>query len=362
MKLKALFATSVAMTLASPALAEGELNIYNWSDYIAEDTIEKFEKETGISVTYDVFDSNEVLEAKLLAGSSGYDIVVPSASFMARQIQAGVFQKLDKSKLANLSNLDPKIMSNVAEFDEGNEHGIVYLWGTTGVGYNEGKVAERLGDNAPTDSWALIFDPGNAEKLADCGISMLDAPTEVIPAAMNYLGLDPKSKNAEDFEKAADLIEKIKPHVRYFHSSQYINDLANGDICVTIGWSGDIFQARDRADEAENGNSISYVIPKEGALTWFDMMVIPADAKNVENAHKFLDFLMSPQITADITNYVWYASANTPALELIDQEILDDPGIFPSEAVKENLWVAPVYNAREDRAINRAWTRIKTGQ
>ncbi|MDJ0612981.1 MAG: polyamine ABC transporter substrate-binding protein [Rhizobiaceae bacterium] len=362
MKLKTILMATAAVAIASPAAAEGTLNIYNWSDYIAEDTIQKFEEKTGIKVTYDVFDSNEVLEAKLLAGSSGYDLVVPSASFMARQIQAGVFQKLDKSKLPNIKNLDSAIMGNVAEFDPGNEHGVVYMWGTTGIGYNEEKIAERLGDSAPTDSWALVFDEGNAAKLADCGISMLDAPTEIIPAAMNYLGLDPKSKNAEDFKKAADLLAKVKPHVRYFHSSQYINDLANGDVCVSVGWSGDIFQARDRADEAENGNTISYVIPKEGALSWFDMMVIPADAANVENAHKFLDFLMDAQITADITNYVWYASANIPALELIEQEILDDPGIFPPDDVKEKLWVAPVYEARADRAINREWTRVKTGQ
>ncbi len=362
MKLKTILMATAALAIATPAAAEGELNIYNWSDYIAEDTIKKFEEKTGIKVTYDVFDSNEVLEAKLLAGSSGYDLVVPSASFMARQIQAGVFQKLDKSKLPNITNLDPTIMGNVAEFDPGNEHGVVYMWGTTGIGYNEGKVAERLGDSAPTDSWALVFDEGNAAKLADCGISVLDAPTEIIPAAMNYLGLDPKSKNPDDFKKAADLLAKVKPHIRYFHSSQYINDLANGDVCVSVGWSGDIFQARDRADEADNGNAISYVIPKEGALSWFDMMVIPADAANTENAHKFLDFLMDAQITADITNYVWYASANTPALKLIDQEILDDPGIFPPDAVKEKLWVSPVYEARADRALNREWTRVKTGQ
>ena len=363
MKLKTILMATAAVAVATSAQAEDKvLNIYNWSDYIAEDTIEKFEKETGIKVTYDVFDSNEVLEAKLLAGSSGYDLVVPSASFMARQIQAGVFQKLDKSKLPNIKNMDGQIMGRVAEFDPGNEHAVVYMWGTTGVGYNEEMIAERLGDSAPTDSWDLVFNPDNASKLADCGISMLDAPTEIIPAAMNYLGLDPKSTNPEDFAKAAELLASVKPHVRYFHSSQYINDLANGDICVAIGWSGDIFQARDRADEAENGNTIAYVIPKEGALSWFDMMAIPADAKNAENAHKFLDFVMEPQITADITNYVWYASANEAAIDMIDQEILDDPGIFPPVEVQKKLWVAPVYDARTDRAINREWTRVKTGQ
>jgi len=362
MKLKTILMASAAFAVATQASAEGTLNIYNWSDYIAEDTIEKFEKETGIKVTYDVFDSNEVLEAKLLAGNSGYDLVVPSASFMARQIKAGVFQKLDKSKLPNLKNLDAGVMGNVANYDPGNEHAVVYLWGTTGIGYNEEKIKERLGEDAPTDSWELVFNKENAAKLEDCGISVLDAPTEMIPAAMKYLGLDPRSTSPEDFKKAADLLAEIKPHIRYFHSSQYINDLANGDICLTVGWSGDIFQARDRADEADNGVSINYVIPKEGALSWFDMLAIPADAKNAENAHKFINFVMDEQITADITNYVWFSSANTPALELIDQEILDDPGIFPPDEVKEKLWVAPVYDARTDRTVNREWTRVKTGQ
>jgi len=351
-----------AMTLCASAQEDKVLNIYNWSDYIAEDTIKKFEEETGIKVTYDVFDSNEVLEAKLLAGNSGYDLVVPSASFMARQIQAGVFQPLDRSKLSNFENMDDQIMSNVSEFDEGNKHAVVYMWGTTGVGYNEDKVTERLGEEAPTDSWSLVFDKDKVSKLADCGVTMLDAPTEVIPAAMNYLGLDPKSTNPEDFKKAGDLLAEIKPHVRYFHSSQYINDLANGDICVSVGWSGDIFQARDRADEADNGVTINYVIPGEGALQWFDMLAIPADAKHPENAHKFIDFVMRPEITADITNYVWYASANEPALKLIEQEILDDKGIFPTQEVSSKLYVAPVYDSRADRAINREWTRVKTGQ
>jgi putrescine transport system substrate-binding protein len=364
MKFRTVLMASAASMLVAPAFAEEEkvLNIYNWSDYIAEDTIEKFEEETGIKVTYDVFDSNEVLEAKLLAGSSGYDIVVPSASFMARQIQAGVFQKLDKSKLSNLENMDGQIMQNAGEYDPGNEHAVVYMWGTTGIGYNVEKVKERLGEDAPTDSLALIFDPANAEKLADCGISLLDAPTEIIPAAMNYLGLDPRSTDPEDFKKGAEAIAAIKPHVRYFHSSQYINDLANGDTCVAMGWSGDVFQARDRADEADNGVSISYTIPKEGALQWFDMLAIPADAKHPENAHKFINFVMDAQITADITNYVWYASANEKAIDLIDGEILEDPGIFPPDEVKEKLWVAPVYNAKQDRVLNREWTKAKTGQ
>ncbi len=356
-------ALAAAFAAAGAARAEEEkvLNVYNWSDYIAEDTIAKFEAETGIKVTYDVYDSNEVLEAKMMAGSSGYDVVVPTGDFLERQIAAGVYQKLDKSKLPNLKNMDPEIMAQAAHHDPDHEHSVVYLWGTTGLGYNVAKVAERLGDDAPTDSWALLFDPANAEKLADCGITLLDAPTEVLPAAMNYLGLDPQSTDKGDIEKGAELLMKIRPYVRYFHSSQYITDLANGDVCLSLGWSGDIFQARDRAAEADNGVEIAYVIPKEGALMWFDNLAIPADAPHPDNAHKFIDFVMDAQITADITNYVWYANANTASMPLVDPEITADKGIFPTEEAKKRLWTAKVYDARTDRAINRAWTQVKTG-
>ncbi len=338
------------------------LNVYNWSDYIAEDTIAKFEAQTGIKVTYDVFDSNEVLEAKMMTGSSGYDVVVPTGDFLERQIAAGVYMKLDKSKLPNLKNMDPDIMAKAAAHDPGNEHSVVYMWGTTGIGYNVAKVAERLGEDAPTDSWALVFDPENAAKLADCGITLLDAPTEMIPSAMNYLGLDPHSTSKADIEAGAELLMKIRPHVRYFHSSQYITDLANGDVCLSIGWSGDVFQARDRADEAGNGVEISYVIPKEGALMWFDNLAIPTDAPHPDNAHKFINFIMDPQIAADITNYVWYANANAASLPLIDKEITSDPGIYPTPEAKKKLWTNKAYDAKTDRIVNRAWTKVKTGQ
>ncbi|WP_339951379.1 polyamine ABC transporter substrate-binding protein [uncultured Albimonas sp.] len=347
---------------AAQAQEEPVLNVYNWSDYIAEDTIEKFEAETGIKVTYDVFDSNEVLETKLMAGSTGYDIVVPTGDFLARQIAAEIYQPLDKSKLPNLENMDPELMGRLEAWDPGAEHAVVYMWGTTGIGYNVAKVEERLGADAPTNSWALIFDEANAAKLADCGITLLDAPTEIISAAMNYLGLDPRSTETEDIEKAEALLKTISPHVRYFHSSQYINDLANGDVCLSVGWSGDVFIARDRADEADNGVEIAYVIPDEGALLWMDTLAIPADAPHPENAHKFINFVMDAQITADITNYVWYANANTASLPLVDEEITSDPGIFPTEAAKKKLWTAVVYDARTSRTVNRAWTSIKTGQ
>ncbi|MEL6424154.1 MAG: polyamine ABC transporter substrate-binding protein [Pseudomonadota bacterium] len=354
----ALLAVSAGQTLAQDQV----LNVYNWSDYIAEDTIAKFEAETGVKVNYDVYDSNEVLEARLFAGNTGFDIVVPTSDFLRRQIEAGIYMPLDKSKLPNLANMDPAIMASAAAYDEDNEHAVIYMWGTTGIGYNVEKVTELLGEDAPTDSWALVFDPANAEKLASCGLSMLDAPTEMLPAAMNYLGLDPRSTDRADFEQAAELLASVRPHVRYFHSSQYINDLANGDVCVSIGWSGDVFQAMARAEEAENGVEVAYVIPNEGALQWFDMMAIPADAPNPDLAHEFINFVMDAQITADITNYVWYANGNAASMPLVDEEIKSDPGIFPTDEAKEGLWGAAVYNARTDRIVNRLWTQVKTGQ
>ena len=351
------------MALATTVSAQAEaLNVYNWSDYIAEDTIAKFTEATGIDVNYDVYDSNEVLEAKMLAGSSGYDVVVPTSDFLQRQIMAGVYQKLDFAKLPNLKNMDQDLMAGAAGYDAGNEHSVIYMWGTTGIGYNAGKVQEILGDDAPTDSWALLFDPQYSSKLADCGISVLDAPTELLPAAMNYLGLDPQSTEKADFEKGAELLMTIRPNIRYFHSSQYISDLANGDICVSVGWSGDVFQAQARAAEADNGVEIAYVIPKEGALQWFDMMAIPVDAPNPDAAHKFINFVMDAQITADITNYVWYANGNAASMPLVDEEITSDPGIFPTEEAKKNLWSSKVYGQKTDRVITGLWTKIKTGK
>ena len=353
----------IALVAAGAVQAEDNtLHIYNWSDYIAEDTLEKFTAATGIEVTYDVYDSNEVLEAKMLAGSSGYDVVVPTSDFLQRQIAAGVYMPLDKSKLPNLANMDPELMAGAAAYDPGNTYATIYLWGTTGIGYNVDAVAERLGEDYEVDSWDLVFDPEISAKLADCGISMLDAPTEMLPAAMNYLGLSPNSTDTADFEAGAALLESVRPNIRYFHSSQYISDLANGDTCVAVGWSGDVFQAQARAAEAENGVEIAYVIPKEGALQWFDMLAIPADAPNPDAAHKFINFIMDAQITADITNYVWYANGNAASMPLVDEEITSDPGIFPTPEAKAKLWASTVYNARTDRTVTRLWTRVKTGQ
>jgi len=361
--MKKILLLSVAVTVltGSAVASDGSVNIYNWSDYIAEDTIEKFEAATGIRVVYDVYDSNEVLEAKMLTGNSGYDVVVPTSDFLQRQVAAGAYQKLDKSRLPNLVNMDAELMEGAQTYDPGNEYGVIYMWGTTGIGYDVNAVAERLGEDYEVNSWDLIFDPEIVARLADCGVSMLDAPSELIPAAMNYLGLDPRSINRGDLEAGAELLQSVRSSIRYFHSSQYINDLANGDICVSVGWSGDVFQAMARAEEAENGVEIAYVIPDEGALQWFDMMAIPVDAPHPDAALQFINFVMDAQITADITNYVWYANANKASMALVDPEIVADPGIFPTDAAKARLWAAQVYDARTDRLVTRLWTRVKTG-
>lgn len=352
----------LSVTLAGPLIAQETLNIYNWSDYIAEDTITKFEAATGIKVTYDVYDSNEVLEAKLLAGSSGYDIVVPTSNFLQRQVKAGIYKTLDKAKIPNLKNLDPGLMKSAAAYDEGNAHSAIYLWGTTGIGYNIDAITQRLGDAAPTDSWSLVMDPANAAKLADCGITILDSAVEVMPGVLAWLGLPPDSTKPEDIEKAMAALTAIRPYVRYFHSSQYISDLANGEVCLSIGWSGDVFIAMDRATEVANGVNIGYTIPSEGTLQWFDLLAIPADAPHPDAAYKFINFVLQPEIMADITNYVFYPNAVPDSKQLIDPEITGDPSIYPPQEVLDKLFPATVYDARIDRLINRMWTQVRTGQ
>jgi putrescine transport system substrate-binding protein len=353
-----------AALLATSAIAQAEdkvLHVYNWSDYIDESVIKDFEAETGIKVVYDVFDSNEVLETKLLAGSSGYDVVVPSGTFLMRQIQAGVFQKLDKAKLANLKNMWDVVSAQTAKYDPGNEHSVNYLWGTTGLGYNVGEAKKRLGE-MPVNSWDIIFKPELAAKFKDCGIHVLDAPTEIIPTALMYLGKDPNSHDKADLKAAQELLEKVRPNVQKFHSSEYINALANGDICLAVGWSGDVFQARDRAAEANNGVEVNYVIPQEGAQMWFDQMAIPSDAKNVEGAHKFIDFIMRPEVIAKASNYVVYANGNKASQPLLDKEVLEDPAVYPDEATAKKLFVHMPYPPKTQRLVTRAWTAIKSGQ
>ena len=351
-------------TAAAPAAAAEEkvLNVYNWSDYIAPDTLANFEKETGIKVTYDVFDSNEVLETKLVTGNTDYDVVVPSLTFLARQIQAGVFMPLDKSKLPNLANLDPEIQANIAVLDPGNTHSVNYLWGTTGIGYNVKKIKEILGDDAPVDSWSLAFDPAVLAKLKECGVYFLDTPSEIIPPVLKYLGEEPNSFDPVVIAKAEARLQELRPSITQFHSSEYINALANGDACLAVGWSGDIFQAQARAEEAKNGVEIAYVIPKEGAPMWFDMMAIPKDAKHPDNAHVFINYIMRPDVAAEISNYVSYASANKAAFANIDPELKANTGVYPTEEAKKGLFSLAVLPAEVDRLFNRVWTGLKTRQ
>jgi putrescine transport system substrate-binding protein len=354
-------AAFAALTVAAGA-QDRVVNVYNWSDYIDDSILTDFTAETGIKVVYDVFDSNEILETKLLAGSTGYDVVVPTGTFLARQIQAGVFQKLDKSKLPNLSNMDPAIMERLSKYDPGNEHAINYMWGTTGIGINVDKVKERLGDDADLGTWKIVFDPETIGKLADCGVYFLDTSDEIVPAALNYLGLDPDSTDSADLAKAEELLLKIRPSIRKFHSSEYINALANGDICLAVGWSGDVLQARDRAAEADAGVNIEYIIPKEGALMWFDNMAIPGDAKNVDEAHEFLNYMMKPEVIAKASNYVYYANGNAASKPFLNEDVIGDPAIYPDEETVARLYTTSPKDQRAQRALTRLWTKVTTGQ
>ena len=355
---------ALAPALSSHAAQAEEpvLHVYNWSDYIAPDTIANFEKETGIAVTYDVYDGNEVLEAKLLAGHSGYDVVVPSASpYMARQIKAGAYLALDKAKLPNLKNLDPRLLALAATADPGNAYGVPYLWSVTGIGYNIAMLERALGPGVPRDSLALVFDPAIAQKLAPCGIELLDTPQEVIPAALAYLGLDPKSRDLADLGRAASAIERIRPFVRRFHSSQYINDLASGDICLALGFSGDVIQARDRAREAESPADIAFRVPREGAQMSIDMLGIPKDAPHPDNAHRFINYILRPDIIAAVTDAVSYPNPNLAATRLVKPAIRDDPGIYPPAAARRLFYIDRPASRPYERARMRVWNRVKSG-
>ncbi len=356
------FTTLTALVALAAGMASAqEVRVYNWSDYIDEALLEKFEQETGLELIYDVFDSNEVLETKMLAGSSGYDIVVPTADFLQRQITAGAFQKLDKSQLPNIGNMWDVIEDRTSQYDPGNEYSINYMWGTTGLGVNVGKVTEILGEDAPIDSMELVLNPENMEKLAECGVHFLDAPTEIIPMALQYLGEDPDSQDPDVIAKVEPVLMAVRPHILKFHSSEYINALANGDICVAVGWSGDILQARDRAAEADNGVEIAYNAFKEGSLMWFDQMAIPVDAPNPEGAHTFLNFIMDAQNMADASNYVYYANGNAASKEFLLEDVIGDPAIYPSEETIENLYTKSPYDPRVQRTVTRLWTKVKSG-
>jgi putrescine transport system substrate-binding protein len=356
-------AAAICVLAAVPAAAqERVVNVYNWSDYINPQALEQFTKQTGIKVRYDTFDANETLETKLLAGKSGYDVVVPTAYFLERQIMAGVFQKLDKSKLPNLTNVWPEIAKRLAGYDPGNQYGVNYMWGTTGIGYNAKAVRERFGANYKVDSWNLVFKPENLAKFKDCGVHMLDSADDILPAALHFLGLDPNSTKPDDLEKAGALMQKIRPFVRKFHSSEYLNALASGEICLVVGWSGDIKQATNRAIEAKNGIEIGYAIPKEGAQMWFDNFAIPKDAPHADEALAFINFMLDPRVAAKNSNMISYANGNLASQKFIDKKVLDDRSIYPDAAMMAKLYIVGARNPRAQRLINRIWTRIKTGQ
>jgi putrescine transport system substrate-binding protein len=337
------------------------LNLYIWSDYLAANTLPDFEKQTGIKVHAAYFDTNETLETKLLAGSSGYDVVVPTASYFERQIKAGVYLNLDKSKLPNLKNMDPELMSKVALHDPGNAHGIIYTWGTNGLGYNE-KMVRLLMPDAPLDSWRLVFDPSVAARVAKCGISVLDSPAEMIRAVYSYLGKDPNSQNPDDLVLAEAVLTKIRPYIRNINSSEYIEALANGDLCIAVGYNGDVMQARDRAREANKGIEIKYAVPKEGSILWFDMLAVPKDAPHPDSAYAFMNYIMIPQVIADISNYKRYANANLASQPLVLPSVRDDPGIYPPSELRQKLAVQLADSADQTRAITRVWQKFKTGQ
>ena len=366
-------ATSLAVLLACTgcsrpaahgAAAEASdkvLNVYNWSDYIQPGVIADFERDTGIHVNYDVFDSNEILETKLLTGHTNYDIVVPSAAFLERQLQADIYQKLDKSLLPNLKNVDPSVSRATALYDPGNQYSVDYMWITSGIGYNVAEIKARMPD-APLDSWRMIFDPQVVSKFADCGVSILDAPSEVVGTVLRYLGRDPNSDSLEDLRAAEQALKSVRPYLRYIDSSRYIDNLANGDVCLVLGWSGDIKQGHDRAKEAGNGIDIRYAIPKEGAMANYDVLAIPADAPHVRNAHLFIDYLLRPEVAAQNSNLIKYANAVSPDLQPLDPAVRSDPGVFPPPEVRARLTPERARPPDYQRLLTRMWTRFKTGK
>ena len=356
------FACAIVFLISAPALpAQRVVNYYNWSDYQDPTVLDEFTKETGIAVRYDTFDSNDTLEAKLLAGQSGYDVVVPTAYFLARQIKAGIFQQLDKSKLPNLADAWPEIAKELAVYDPGNLYAVNYMWGTTGIGYNVKDVKEILGPDAAIDSWDYVFNPDKIKKFKDCGIHLLDSSDDIMSAGLHYLHLDPNTGDPGELEEVTELLMRIRPYVRKFHSSEYLNALATGEICFVVGFSGDVKQAQRRAADAKGGIELGYAIPKEGAQLWFDNLAIPKDAPHPQAALELINYLIGPQVAAKNTNYVWYANGDRPS-QYIDPAILDDRTIYPDAATMANFYTIIAHDAKTQRLINRLWTRIKTGE
>jgi putrescine transport system substrate-binding protein len=357
-----LIAGLIALLSPSARADERKVNFYNWSSYIAPGVLEDFTRETGIKVVYDTFDANETLETRLLAGKSGYDVVVPTAYFLQRQIKANVFQKLDRSKLPNLANAWPVVTERLAVYDPGNRYAANYMWGTTGIGFNVKAAQKILGSDAAIDSWDIVFKPEDLAKFKDCGVQVLDSADDIFPAALSYLGLDPNSTKQADLERAADLVAKIRPYVRKFHSSEYLSALATGEICLVVGWSGDIMQARSRAAEANNDIEIGYAIPKEGAQMFFDNLAIPADAKNVNEAYELINYLYRPEVAAKNSDFLSYANGNLASQKFIDPKILNNKNIYPDDATLAKLFVITARDPATQRIINRLWTRVKTGR
>jgi len=356
------FLACLLAVATGPAFAQNQVNVYNWSDYIAEDQLKLFARESGLKVNYTTYDSNEILDAKLRTGHSGYDVVVPTASpFFVRQLAAHLYLLLDRSKLPNWKNLDPEIMAQLAKYDPDNAHGIPWMWGTVGIGYNVDEIKKRMG-NAPVDSLSLVFDPSIVSRFADCGVMMLDSPTDVIPAALKYLGHDPDSKKPEDLAQVSDVLKAIRPYIRKFHSSEYINALAGGDICLAFGYSGDILQARDRASKASEKRTIAYALPREGALLWIDVAAIPKDAPHPEQAYRFLDFMLDPKVAAASSALTGYANGNAAALPLMDRSISENPSIYPSADVRARLYTISADTPEQIRERTRLWTTIVTGR
>ena len=359
-------AAAIAVVGSSgPVRAQGReriVNVYNWTDYIAPGVVEDFTRSTNIKVRYDTFDSNDTLETKLLAGRSGYDVVVPTAYFLERQIKAGVFQKLDKSKLPNLAHLWPEITGRMAQYDPGNQYAVNYMWGTTGIGYNVQKARNAVGATTRMDTWDFAFKPEAIAKFKDCGVHMLDSSDDMLAAALHYLGLDPNTTREVDYQKSAELMFKVRPFIRKFHSSEYIDALVRGEICFVVGYSGDIKQAQKRVAEARSPIEIAYAIPQEGAQLWFDNVAIPRDARNVAEAHEFINYLQAPEVAARNSNFISYANGNLASQNFIDKAMLEDTTIYPDAAMMAKLYIIKAHDAQTTRLMNRLWTRVKTGR
>ena len=344
----------------SRAEEEKILNVYNWADYVAPTTITDFEEEFGIKVNYDLYDSTEVVEAKLLAGDTGYDVVFHGTRYSARLIKIGIYQPLDKSRLTLWDNLDPWVMESMARYDPGNLYGVPYMWGTTGVAYNVDMINARM-PNAPVDSGDLIFKPEILARFADCGVSFLDEPTDVIPLALLYLGHDQNSLDPQHLREVEELLKSVRPYIRYFSSARMISDMPNEETCIAMSWSGDYAQAMQRAIEVGANVRLAYSTPKEGTMLWIDGMFIPADAKHPNNAHLFINYLLRPEVIAEISQYVYYANANRAAKALLPVEVAMDPAVYPPEEQLDNMKVGYVFGPKDERRRTRTWSRIKTG-